>query len=276
MPPGSPASCDLPACRDVTQRPERRPPHANNLYKRPKVGAVMPKLTYGMALTGSAAILALLALTPAGAQFQPSDMGNGPELYGMAELVHRDADGKLIASQTVHNTLVDSGEDILVRGTFVSTALPDVDKPDALCITDIDTGTTTDSTTGVTTAVDPDVFTISNNTISVREDVNVTSLTPNSTTFAGGLPTCIPATVALNDIPGEAVLNATFTGGTNLVAGATVTAVSVCNSAVVPADNADCASRGDLFSVITIASTTLIADQTLEVTYIFDVTSPDS
>ncbi|ABK77225.1 hypothetical protein CENSYa_0592 [Cenarchaeum symbiosum A] len=216
---------------------------------------------YGIALTGFAAVFALLAITPASASFLPASQADTPVLFGMAELVHKNVDGEVLSSHTVHNQLVDYGESILIKGTFgvdsVGTT-SNFERSMVLCVTDALTGADISDTT-------------------IAGD-----LTP-TTAVDDGDQSCIDATVLLNSEPGSAVLNtepglavlnATFDGD-DVVDDAVITAIAVCNTLNEDFnDRDDCQASGGLFSAVGVVNTTIGADDTLDITYTFDIRSP--
>ncbi|ABK78256.1 hypothetical protein CENSYa_1638 [Cenarchaeum symbiosum A] len=76
-----------------------------------------------------ATILGMLALIPAGSD------ETGMQFYGMAEVVQKGASGETLSSQTVHNRLLDSGEDYIIKSVF-KTGERSVDdtRVDSMCL----------------------------------------------------------------------------------------------------------------------------------------------
>ncbi len=65
----------------------------------------------------------------------------------------------------------------------------------------------------------------------------------------------------------------TFTGGTEVSANANIQSIAICNNAV--SDYALCnVGSGIAFAVVDTNDVTLAADDTVQITYTFDVTSP--
>ncbi|ABK78360.1 hypothetical protein CENSYa_1749 [Cenarchaeum symbiosum A] len=79
---------------------------------------------------GAFTILGALALIPAGA-----DIPQGAQLYGMAEAVHRNAEGDILGSHIAHNRILDPGEDALIKSVFkVGSPFQPNRRLDALCL----------------------------------------------------------------------------------------------------------------------------------------------
>ncbi|ABK78142.1 hypothetical protein CENSYa_1520 [Cenarchaeum symbiosum A] len=206
----------------------------------------------GIALTGFAAVFALLALTPAGASFVPNE-GGGPAGYAMAEVVHRDVGGELVSSHTVHNRLVDTGEALMIQGTFGTIA--DNEKPTVMCVHALAASDVLNTRTA-------DTFT-------------ATLLSTANSLFANaGQPTCVDANIDITTDSSLAALYATFEGTTNLDAGAEIGTIVICNTVNSATSRTHCLASGDLFSIISIPLTTVGANDTLSIEYIFDLTSP--
>ncbi|ABK78140.1 hypothetical protein CENSYa_1518 [Cenarchaeum symbiosum A] len=201
----------------------------------------------GIALTGFAAVFALLALTPAGASFVPNE-GGGPAGYAMAEVVHRDVGGELVSSHTVHNRLVDGGESAIIRGTFVAPLAAD-DKPTLLCISDR----------------------LHSSIVGDIESALTARFSPFST-FAPALNTCIMADIDTNT-SGVAIMNATFAGGTNLLTGQTINSVLVCDTSHPSTTLQTCATAGSIFASVEIPPETIMTGDTVDIAYVFDLTS---
>ncbi|ABK77226.1 hypothetical protein CENSYa_0593 [Cenarchaeum symbiosum A] len=217
-------------------------------------GKSMVKPTVGIALTGFAAVFALLALTPASASFFPADQADSPVLFGMAELVHKNVDGEVLSSQTVHNQLLDSGESILIRGAFGPTNLDESDQPAAICIGDAE-------------ATD------------VTEDAVAADFVPALAFADSGESTCIltnnvDSTDTTTDTS-QAVLRANFTDA-NIAAGETITSLVICTNSL-DNSNDNCSTLGEAFAVVIVPQPTLVnADDMVEVTYTFDLTSTNT
>jgi len=172
--------------------------------------------------------------------------------YGAATMVQKDALGQEIFSQTIHNRIVDSGEDFLLHATFEDSGFSDVannQQIGSICISDAASPVVAETETA--SDFDGDNGITENN---CEEDNTVT------TTNATGL----------------AVIGAiTFTcGGDNCADDDTITAIGICqNSANSAGPLLNCAPRGSLFAIVDVTDTQLGASETVDITYTFDISS---
>ena len=84
----------------------------------------------GIGLLGIAAIM----MVPA---FSDSVSPNGFAMWGMAEVIVYDADGDEVLRNTVHNRVMDEGEDFLVKQVFKDGTVPealDIDQIGSICL----------------------------------------------------------------------------------------------------------------------------------------------
>ena len=171
--------------------------------------------------------------------------------YGAGTITQFDKDGFEMFSQTVHNQVVDTGEEFLLDQTFQDgTTGADNVQIGSICIGDQATVTVAEAET----AADFD----GDNTITENNCKEDTTVDTGATT------------------PGVATINpATFTcGGTNCADGDTITGFAVCqNDATDDLDFNNCATEGIMFAVIDSANTLLNAGETLDITYNFDISS---
>ena len=190
--------------------------------------------------------LFILMVLPAGIDNIQED----GKFYGAANLLVRDAAGNELFSQTVHNDLLDTGENYIVNQTFVSVGalVLDTAQMSAICVTDIITVSEVD--TALT-------FSGGNNTL-------------------GGTNHCHPTTPNIVG-DGTVVLGAeTFTGGTDIDASQTIRSIAICadNDGLGPyTDCADAASNAIAFAAIVTSSVQLGNTETVDVTYTFDMSS---
>ncbi|ABK78137.1 hypothetical protein CENSYa_1515 [Cenarchaeum symbiosum A] len=161
----------------------------------------------------------------------------------MAEVVHRDAGGELVSSHTVHNRLVDAGEAILIKGTF-GTPLAADEMPSLLCISNVETGT-------------------------ILTEFSAIGLDP-SFPFGGGMNTCVTAEIDTS-IPSISAMNATFVGGTNMVANQTINSVIVCNIVASGSLGQSCSFAGQSFAGVGTPSITVDTNDTVGMEYTFDI-----
>ncbi|ABK77538.1 hypothetical protein CENSYa_0906 [Cenarchaeum symbiosum A] len=207
---------------------------------------------------GLAAVLLAMAFTPAGALSSPAE--SGIQFYGMAELVHRDAGGDVLASQTVHNRLVDTGEIFILDTIFnTDTAItPDSQRIDTICLTS-------------TQVDDP------------PEDALASSY--EATLAGSGGDPCKSVTEVIlpgasDPLYGAAVIGPlTWQAGLDLgtTPDQTIEGVLVCikNNPDGPT-NDNCADAGDLFAAVDAGPFTPTGSETVDITYIFNMSSPDT
>jgi hypothetical protein len=186
----------------------------------------------------------------------PAGMDNIQEdgkFYGAANLLVRDASGNELFQQTVHNDLLDTGENYIVTQTFVGGGAPGADNTQmsAICVTDVTTVSETDTAA---------TYSAPANTLTGTNHCHTT--VPN-----------IP-----ND--GTVVLGPeTFTGGTDIGATETIRSIAICADNDGLGDYTDCdqaTSNAIAFAAIVTSSVQLGATETVDVTYTFDMSSPTS
>lgn len=176
--------------------------------------------------------------------------GEQPVLfYGAGTATLLDSEGNEQFSQTIHNRLVDNGEDFLIDAVFQdgSGDKADNEQIGAICIS---TGVIVIDETRTATQFDTANGLTETNCL---EDTTVTTLTSVAT-----------------------VNPATFTcGETNCTDDDIITGFAVCqNDASFDVPFADCATEGIMFANIDLSpDITLALDETLDITYTFDVSS---
>jgi len=169
--------------------------------------------------------------------------------YGAGTITQFDKDGYEMFSQTIHNQVVDTGEDFLIDQTFED----GVDGADDVSIGVIcigDQGTVTVAEAEVALDFDTDNGITENNCKEDTTDV-VTS---------GSIATVNPPTF--------------ICGGTNCADTDTINGFAVCQSrTATDLDFNNCGTAGIMFAVIDSSPTQLNAGETLDITYNFDITS---
>jgi hypothetical protein len=199
-------------------------------------------------IIGLSAILAITIIP-----FNDETNSNDGKFYGLLTLVNYDENGNEVFSQSVHNRLVNTGETFLLQASFRegTTAPLDNTQIAAICIAD---------------AVDE-----------ADEDELATDFDTLNTIAAGTNGECIvDSAVDITTTQGTAIIGPeTFTGGTHLLAGQTISGIGICQSNGAAADYALCASAGVLFAVINTGDVTLAGAETVQITYTFDITSPN-
>jgi len=185
----------------------------------------------------------------------PAGMDNIQEdgkFYGAAHLLVRDAAGNELFTQTVHNRLLDTGENYIVNQTFVggSALLADNTQMSAICVTNVATVSETDTATTFS-----------------RPAMNL-----------NGTNHCHPTTP---QIPNDGTVQLgplQFVGGADIGPGETIRSIAICTDNG-GANYADCdipLSNAIAFAAIVTSSVQLGASETVDITYTFDMSSPDN
>jgi len=172
------------------------------------------------------------------------------KFYGAAHLLVRDSAGNEVFSQTVHNQLLDTGENYIIDQAFTGGAadVGDNDQISAICVS----------------------------------SVNVVDELDTAASIAGaqGLtlgPHChVTVPTHLND--GTTVLGPeTFTGGTDIGATEIINSIAICSNNGVAGDYAECntpATNNIAFAAIVTSAVQLGDTETVDITYTFDLSSP--
>jgi len=171
--------------------------------------------------------------------------------YGAGTITQFDKDGYEVFSQTVHNQVVDTGEDFLIDQTFEDTVTTaDNGQIGSICIFE---GTPTVAE-GTNAATFDAANTIAAGNDNCKED--------NTVTTAASIATINPAVFECDGAPN------------NCDVGDSIDAFGVCQNDVTDnLDFEDCLTEGILFAIIDSADTVLNAGETLDITYNFDITS---
>jgi len=183
-------------------------------------------------------------------------------LYGAATLVAYDAYGNEFFSQTIHNQLFDEGEVFLINQTFTDLgglAVVDSIQIGAICLSadTVPSVLETDTNTDFNTAHDNDDGAgATTSTLNCVTD-------PTVTASASQVVTLGPLTFTAQD---------DNTG--NWFADDTVTNIGVCDAASGDADVRGCTTN--LFAVVDTSNVTLADNETVDVTYTFDISDDSS
>ncbi len=103
------------------------------------------KLAYKLSATGLFAIFAMMVIPGSifggGAAADSTETGQ-ISVYGMLDLVQKDASGNTLISQTVHNLITDEGETYLLNQAFdtATASVGDTVRMGAICVTSVSTG----------------------------------------------------------------------------------------------------------------------------------------
>jgi len=177
------------------------------------------------------------------------------KFYGAAHLVVRDAAGNEVFQQIVHNRLLNAGESYIINQTFVGSGAPLADNTQmsAICVTNLTLVNETDTASSYSNPA---------NSLTVGAGHHCHTTVPN-----------IP-----ND--GTVELGAeTFTGGTDIGATETIRSIAICSDNAGGGDYDDCdqaASNAIAFAAIVTSAVQLGNGETVDITYTFDMSSPDN
>ena len=181
----------------------------------------------------------------------PAGMDNTQEeakFYGAVHLLVRDAAGNEVFSQTVHNRLLDTGENYIIDQAFTGGAadVADANQMSAICVSDQNTVAETDTAASIAAA----------NTLTGGNHCHVT--------------------VPTHPGDGTTVLGPeVFTGGTDIGATETINSIAICTNNGA-ADYAECnspATNNIAFAAIVTSAVQLGATETVDITYTFDLSS---
>ncbi|ABK78361.1 hypothetical protein CENSYa_1750 [Cenarchaeum symbiosum A] len=208
-----------------------------------------------MALAIPACILPAILL------LAPTSDGVAPDIpYGMASITHMDAEGKMLGSYSVHNRLIDEGEDWIVGGLFnaggQSASLTPLraigeylhDKRfNSLCLGPPDFNNRENASMEDFVTAAP--FNMRNSCV-VDENLSYTNGT------------------------GVISIHGRWIGGQNAEIGAEAGSITVCNE---NRNTRHCGVEGSVrFAVVEITPVTFSDGDVLDVEYVFDVSTPDS
>jgi len=208
---------------------------------------------------GIAAFTAMLLL-PSSFSLQDT---NSVQFWGASTLVTYDAEGNEIFAQTVHNRILDAGEEFILDQVFAdgSTDLDDVEQIGTICILVNGTSEVTVEEDKTATEFDESNRAMSNDKKPCREDTAV--ITSGGTAQIGAL---------------------TFIGNVNLNSDGddkTIHGIGICQLNASDVDFQRCGDANDgdnaiLFAIVDTSDVTLEENETVDITYTFDITSPDN
>ena len=183
-------------------------------------------------------------------------------LGGVATIVHQDGDGNVLGEQVVHNQLLDAGEDFILQQVFMdSTTVDDASQIGAICLSADDTAIvetldhTTFNSNHVADAATPDT---GGSTIAAADTREC--LTDTAVGSSGQIATVGPLVFTANN---------TATSS-NWKPDVPIRMIGICQG-FSAANGEECTGR--LFAAVDINDVTLGLDETLTVTYTFDMTS---
>lgn len=183
--------------------------------------------------------------------------------YGAGHMVVKDAFGNITLEQTIHNQLVDTGEEYILDAVFEdgATAVVDDAQIGLICISDDN-----DNTGGTT--------------IGVIDDSDTAATFDASDTYTAGSPCIEVAANGVTTASGVGTVGPlTFTAGTHLEAGGLVALVGICQKdgdTVHDELLAACGIGGGggiLFAIFNPTDVTLATSETAQIEYKFDISA---
>jgi len=168
---------------------------------------------------------------------------------GFATISLVDADKNVLFEQTIHNNVVDTGEDFVIDQAFrdSGTDAADAAQFDTICVTDAGTVNTGETETAAS-------FNTAN------------GLTSNN---------CIGA-ITFTTVAGVASSGAqTFSATTHFPADTTVTGIGVCADGAqgTPFNDCDTVAATPLLAVVDTSNVTVGASESVDITYSFDISA---
>jgi len=171
------------------------------------------------------------------------------KFYGAAHLLVKDAAGNELFSQTVHNQLLDTGENYINSQVFTDgLVVADNAQMSAICVSDQNAVAETDTAASITAA--------------------------NGLT---GGNHCHPADILTVNADGTVVLGPeVFTGNADIATGEIINSIAICSNNAGLGDYTNCNDGASplAFAAIVTSAVQLGDTETVDITYTFDLSSP--
>ena len=203
----------------------------------------------------------------------PAAPGSGPgaelpALYGVATIAHHDADGNVLGTQTIHNRLLNAGEDYILKQVFMDgQSDADAAQIGAICLSADDTTIVEGlDATAFNSNHEADADTVEGagvgSTIAASDTREC--LTDATVASSGQIATVGPLTFTANNTASPDASRS------NWKPDVPIKMIGICQG--FAADNA-ASCTAPLFAAVNINDVTLNVDETLTVTYTFDMSS---
>ena len=221
----------------------------------------MNKTRIGVLSGAALAVACTAALFSTGALTAPQGIPHGPAhgvaAFGVAAIVHLDADGNVVGEQHVRNQLLDAGETFLLEQAFTGLGTDEADATQigAICLS-ADDAPSSETMTAAS-------FNTEHDTDDNPSSAALNCKTDDAVTAAAGVATIGPLTFSSGT-----------TGADNWYAGDEVKVIGICKADSSDADVRNCVEP--LFAHVDISDTTLGDGESLTVTYTFNMSSPSS
>ena len=219
---------------------------------------------------GMAAALPLhgpAAVGTAGTEAGPSALALG----GVATIVHQDGDGNVLGEQVVHNQLLDAGEDFILQQVFMNgRSVADSAQIGAICLSAADPST-------IVEGLDRDKFNADH--VAAAGTTDPPSADGDTSTIAAGdTHECLTDTAVANSTQKATVGPLVFTANNTATPGSEsnwkpsvpIRMIGICTGFSAASED-NCTPP--LFAAVSINSVNLNVDETLTVTYEFDMSS---
>ncbi len=172
------------------------------------------------------------------------------QFYGTATITQYDPLGNPVFTQTIHNQLLDSGEQFILQNTFKGSG--NDTRIASICITNEDPVTVSE---GRTVTDFDSANTIGQNNCKTDDAVDLTTL---------GVAKIQSPTFRVGNQAGDLSVATTITG------------IGICQNST-NITFTDCGTAGQtLFAVIDVADITLNPDDSVDISYEFNIASPDT
>lgn len=211
------------------------------------------------AYVASLACAGILAVGMAAALPLGAAPQTGPVFYGVAVVQHMDADGNVLSTETVHNQLLNAGEQHILQQAFSegTTAVADNVQIGAICLSADDT------------APDEAMTAATFNTNADADD-NASSSAVNCKTEDD-----VDLATAGTAVVGPLTFDVGTASTNNWYDGDQPRQIGICAASSTDADVRGCTAP--LFATVALAGTTALATgESLTVTYTFNIASPSS
>jgi len=197
-------------------------------------------------------LVALTAVLLLPSSFSMLDTGE-TNFWGTLSLVSYDSEGNEVFAQQIHNRIVDTGEEFILDSVFQDSLAPVADNQQIAVIC---------------------AFENTTSTVTIFEDIVALDLDEDNQIVSDNR--CIEDT-AVATTGGTAVIGAlTFTGGTNVANGDTIHGIGICQAVAGNDTYRSCGVQGIMFAIVDTSDVTLNAAETVDITYTFDITSPNN
>ena len=195
-----------------------------------------------------------------------------PALYGIATIAHHDADGNVLATQTVHNRLLNAGEDYILQQVFMDgQSSADTAQIGAICLSADDGGSIIEgldaATFNANHVADADTVASAGGDSTIAASDTRECLTDATVASSGQIATIGPLTFTANNTASPDASRS------NWKPDVPIKMIGICQG-FAAANAASCTEP--LFAAVDINDVTLNVGETLTVTYTFDMSSDSS